>query len=49
MIGMYSHDPVSGSLFHRLPSDEIWHLYDGDPMRLVLLHPGGSSGRVAGS
>jgi predicted cupin superfamily sugar epimerase len=41
MIGLYCHDPQSRSLFHRLPHDEIWHFYAGDPIRLVLLHPGG--------
>ena len=41
MIGMYAHDPVSRSLFHRLPHDEIWHFYGGDPIRLVLLQPDG--------
>ncbi len=41
MIGLYSHDPLSRSLFHRLPSDEVWHFYGGDPIRLVLLHPTG--------
>ena len=41
MIGMYAHDPLSRSLFHRLPSDEVWHFYGGDPIRLVLLSPEG--------
>jgi predicted cupin superfamily sugar epimerase len=41
MIGLYAHDPLSRSLFHRLPSDEVWHFYGGDPIRLVLLHPHG--------
>jgi uncharacterized protein len=27
--------------FHRLPTDEVWHHYLGDPVRLVLLHPDG--------
>ena len=43
MIGMYAHEPASRSLFHRLPNDEVWHFYSGDPFRLVLLHPDGSS------
>ncbi len=43
MIGLYAHEPQSFSRFHRLPSDEIWHFYDGDPLRLVLLYPDGSS------
>ena len=41
MIGMYAHDPLSRSLFHRLPHDEVWHFYGGDPIRLVLLRPDG--------
>ena len=41
MIGMYAHDPLSRSLFHRLPHDEVWHFYGGDPIRLVLLWPSG--------
>ena len=46
MIGLYAHEPLSRSLFHRLPADEIWHFYDGDPIRLVLLHPDGRSDDV---
>lgn len=43
MIGMYAHEPLSRSCFHRLAADEIWHFYDGDPIRLVLLHPDATS------
>ena len=46
MIGMYAHDPPSRSSFHRLPHDEVWHFYGGDPIRLVLLYPDGSTGEV---
>lgn len=46
MIGLYAHDPPSRSLFHRLPADEVWHFYGGDPIRLVLLHPDGHSEEV---
>lgn len=46
IIGLYCDDPESLSLFHRLPTDEIWHFYGGDPLRLVLLHPDGSSQEV---
>ncbi len=42
MIGMYAHEPLSRSLFHRLPHDEVWHFYGGDPIRLVLLQPDGA-------
>lgn len=46
MVGMYSNDPLSQSFFHRLPVDETWHFYSGDPLRLVLLAPDGSSREV---
>jgi predicted cupin superfamily sugar epimerase len=46
MIGLYADDPKSLSYFHRLPSDEIWHFYGGDPLNLVLLFPDGSSNEV---
>lgn len=46
MIGMYSHDPPSRSLFHRVPHDEVWHFYGGDPIRLVLLRPDGEVDEV---
>ena len=46
MIGLYSNDPPSRSMFHRLEFDEVWHFYGGDPMRLVLLHPDSSSSDV---
>ncbi|MFJ9816099.1 cupin domain-containing protein [Streptomyces sp. NPDC101151] len=28
---------------HRLPSDEVWHFYLGDPLRLLLLSPDGTT------
>jgi predicted cupin superfamily sugar epimerase len=43
MIGMYCDEPRSLSLFHRLTADEVWHFYGGDPLRLILLYPDGSS------
>lgn len=43
MLGLYSADPPSHSLFHRLPVDEVWHFHGGDAFRLVLLHPEGRS------
>jgi predicted cupin superfamily sugar epimerase len=43
MIGMYCAEPRSVSLFHKLPVDELWHFYAGDPLRLVLLYPDGSN------
>lgn len=26
---------------HRLATDELWHIYDGSPLELLLLHPDG--------
>ena len=46
MIGLYCADPLSLSRFHRLTTDEVWHFYGGDPLRLVLLFPDGSSHEV---
>ena len=43
IIALYCDHPLSHSLFHRLPVDEVWHFYRGDPFRLVLLCPDGSS------
>ena len=43
IIGLYAKNPTSFSSFHRLQHDELWHFYAGDPLRLVLLHPNGSS------
>jgi len=43
MIGMYCDEPHSVSLFHKLKYDEVWHFYGGDPLRLILLYPDGSS------
>jgi len=31
------------SALHRLPADEIWHHYLGDPLELLLLAPDGTS------
>ena len=45
-IGLYSDSPPSVSCFHRLIHDEIWHVYGGDPFKLVLLHPDGSSEEI---
>lgn len=34
--------PDTFSALHRLPTDEIYHFYLGDPVELVQLHPDGS-------
>ncbi|MFI9809830.1 cupin domain-containing protein [Streptomyces sp. NPDC052301] len=31
------------SALHRLPADEIWHFYLGDPLHLLLLAPDGTT------
>lgn len=43
MLGLYSAELASHSLFHRLPVDELWLHQGGDALRLWLLHPGGAS------
>lgn len=34
------------SALHRLPGDEIYHFYQGDPVGMLLLYPDGSGQRV---
>jgi len=43
IIALHCNEPNSVTLFHKLPADEIWHFYSGDPLRLILLYPDGSS------
>lgn len=38
--------PDSFSALHRLPTDEIYHFYLGDPVEMLLLHPTGKSERI---
>jgi predicted cupin superfamily sugar epimerase len=46
IIGLFSREPRSRSLFHTVDCDEMWHFYGGDPFRLVLLKGDGSSEEV---
>jgi len=46
IIALYSEAPYSASCFHRLRYDEVWHFYGGDPLKLILLHPNGSSEEI---
>jgi predicted cupin superfamily sugar epimerase len=39
-------DADSFSALHRLPTDEIYHFYLGDPIELLQLYPDGRSERV---
>jgi uncharacterized protein len=41
IVAMVTADPSSFSDMHRLPTDELWHFYLGDPIELLLLHPDG--------
>ncbi len=38
--------PDSFSAMHRLPVDEVWHFYLGDPLEMTLLYPDGHSTQV---
>jgi predicted cupin superfamily sugar epimerase len=35
--------PGARSRLHRLPTDEIYHFYLGDPVTMLQLHPGGKA------
>jgi predicted cupin superfamily sugar epimerase len=39
IVALLTDDPSSFSDIHRLPTDEVWHFYLGDPIELLLLHP----------
>jgi uncharacterized protein len=39
-------DPNSFSALHRLPTDEIYHFYLGDPVHLLQLYPDGRSEHI---
>ena len=43
ILYLLSADPDSFSAIHRLPTDEIYHFYLGDPVELLLLRQDGSS------
>jgi uncharacterized protein len=40
IVALLVDDPSVFSDMHRLPTDEIWHFYLGDPIELLLLHLG---------
>ncbi|MEV5433725.1 cupin domain-containing protein [Streptomyces sp. NPDC052701] len=44
IVALLTADPDDYSALHRLPADEIWHFYLGDPLDLLLLAPDGTSG-----
>ncbi|MDE0285502.1 MAG: cupin domain-containing protein [Gammaproteobacteria bacterium] len=43
ILYLLSDDPDSFSAIHRLPTDEIYHFYLGDPVELLLLRQDGES------
>jgi uncharacterized protein len=40
IIAIITKNEYSG--LHRLKTDEVWHYYGGDPLKLLILHPDGS-------
>lgn len=42
ILALYSENPLSCSLFHKLKHDEMWHFYAGDPIQLHLIYPDGT-------
>ena len=40
---LLSNEPSSFSALHRLPTEEVYHFYLGDPVELLQLHTDGSS------
>ncbi len=46
ILYFYTDDPDSFSAIHRLPLDETYHFYMGDPVEMLLLYPDGHSERV---
>jgi predicted cupin superfamily sugar epimerase len=40
---LLTNEPGSFSAMHRLPSDEVYHFYLGNPVVMLLLHPDGRS------
>ncbi len=43
ILFLFTPDADSFSAMHRLPTDEIYHFYLGDPIELLLLYPDGRS------
>lgn len=41
IIALLVDDATVFSDMHRLPTDELWHFYLGDPIELLLLYPDG--------
>ncbi|UKY51082.1 cupin domain-containing protein [Streptomyces inhibens] len=48
IVMLLTAEPGDFSALHRLPTDEIWHFYTGDPLTLLLLSEGGGCGEGGG-
>jgi uncharacterized protein len=46
ILYLLTDEPESYSALHRLPTDEVYHFYLGDPVEMLLLHPDGRSEQV---
>ena len=46
ILYLMTDDPNSFSALHKLPTDEIYHFYLGDPVEMLQLYPDGRSERV---
>ncbi|MGY5128921.1 cupin domain-containing protein [Streptomyces nigrescens] len=44
IVMLLTAEPGDFSALHRLPADEIWHFYRGDPLTLLLLREDGGGG-----
>jgi uncharacterized protein len=43
IVALFAADGDLFSAMHRLPIDEVWHFYRGDPLELLLLDPDGGA------
>jgi predicted cupin superfamily sugar epimerase len=46
IVALLTSAPGDFSALHRLPTDEVWHFYLGDPLDMLLLAPDGSARTV---
>ncbi len=46
ILYLYTTEPDCFSAMHQLKTDEIYHFYLGDPVKMLLLYPDGSSEHV---
>jgi hypothetical protein len=46
IYALFTDDPDCFSALHKLPTDEVWHFYLGDPIELLLLYEDGRSEHI---